>query len=565
MRNNFSKIALAAITVIAFVFTFSCSSDDSVGEPSSSSLGESSSSSALVLASSSSIEDRSSSSVANAGSSSSTIEIIPPLKAQPIATSKNGEPKVLESWIEENKNWYIIDVGYIENSLVMETDHERYEGLVEITFTKETTVENSISENRTTSVSNSIVVLNSLKEIIGIEAAIKASVKAKSPWVESSIESSLKSNHQISQTVSVSQEKATSTSESLIESFKKSEKDVLTLKLDRNVPAGYYRYAWYTTWDVYFVISTSLDNQELLSWDVVSCPRAVGTKGLEYSPDNKFDNSPISGSEIIFDEDFYKTLPKPTDTITYKTVVEKTEFTTAGNHTYIFDKGFPATIEIYALGAGGGGQGGYRFYRPALWSVYGTGGAGGGGAATYIKFEIQQSDTFNITVGQGGKGGDYVEKTAKLISGYKGKNGGNTKISWGSGVNTITALGGVGGGGDDDIINGGSGGKGNTEWPAVNLLEKGTDPGTKGTDGKTSGSSNEDKKSEGGNAGKIGIDPANPFGGGLGAYRQSGQRPSRKSGSGGGGAGEYGKEKGSNGGNGQVRIVVTYFEKDNGK
>jgi len=250
--------------------------------------------------------------------------------------------------------------------------------------------------------------------------------------------------------------------------------------------------------------------------------------------------------------------------ITMKSATIRKEFTTAGNHSYIFDK-FPATIEIYALGAGGGGQGGYGFNRPLLGYVYGTGGAGGGGAATYAKFEIQKPDTFNITVGRGGSGGSYVKNTAKLISGNKGENGGNTKISWSSGANTITALGGVGGGGDDDVVNGGSGGRGNAEWPGVNLLDKYAVSGTKGTDGISSGSSNQDKESRGGSAGKIEIGSVKSFGGGQGAYRPSGQRPSWQPGSGGGGAGEYADRNGSTGGNGQVIIVVTYFEKEDEK
>lgn len=295
LRFHFNKIALAASVSLALAFTFGCSTDNPVGNQSSSS---------------SSIIEYPSSSAASS-SSNSNIAGMAPLRAQPVAASKNGEPKVLESWTEEDKNWYIIDVGYIDNSLVMETDHERYEGLVEITFTKEISVKTSISESRTASVSNSIVVSNSSTETVGIEAAIKAAVKAKYFGVESSIEGSLKSNQQISQTLSISQERTTYTSQTLIESFEKSVKEVSTLKFDKNVPAGYYRYAWYTTWDVYFVISTSLDNQELLSWDVVSCPRKVGTKGLEYSPDNKFDNSPRVGDEIVFSKDFYKTLQIP--------------------------------------------------------------------------------------------------------------------------------------------------------------------------------------------------------------------------------------------------------------
>jgi len=559
MRTRFSSFALAASIALALVF-MSCSSDDGGGESSNSS----------DIGISSSISNASSSFGASTGSSSSsTIGVMPPLRAQPIAASKNGEPKVLESWTEGNKNWYIIDVGYIDNSLVMETDHERYEGLVEITFSKETTVKTSISENRTTSVSNSIVVSNSTTETIGIEAAIKAAVKANAFGVEGSIESSLKSNQQISQTVGVSQGRTTSTSETLVESFEKSVKDVLTMKLDKNVPIGYYRYAWYTTWDVYFVVSTSLDNQKLLSWDVVSCPRAVGTKGLEYSPDNKFDNSPISGSEIVFAEDFYKTLPKP--------LIEKTQekidtitFDIAGNHSYPFDKGFPATIEIYALGAGGGGQGGHWW----ILNSEGTGGSGGGGGAVYTKLNVEEPVTFNITIGKGGEGGGGRRNDNILYwePGNSGKNGENTSVTWIDKNITITANGGGGGyhngGKGSGNAKGGTGGNTSSK-PASSLV---TDWFSANGKSGVNGVDWTCIESNGGTAGSIVYKESyyDSFGGGSGGriICNSNSRDSFSGTNGGGGSGGYGDYnnnlgKGGNGGDGQVKIVVKYILSSN--
>jgi hypothetical protein len=78
-------------------------------------------------------------------------------------------------------------------------------------------------------------------------------------------------------------------------------------------PAGNYRYALYAVCDVYFVISTSLDNQNLLSWDTVVCARSnTYNPHWDYST-SIFDNSP-EGNTITFDEDFYKNLPKPSNT-----------------------------------------------------------------------------------------------------------------------------------------------------------------------------------------------------------------------------------------------------------
>jgi hypothetical protein len=483
---------------------------------------------------------------------------------QPVAASKYGEPVVLKSWAEGGRNWYIIDVGYVENSLVMETEHEHYEGLVEITYTKEVTVKTSISESRAASVSNSIVVSKSLTEKVGIEAAIKSALKAQAFGVEAGVESSLKSKYQISQTVSVSQGRTATTSETFTESFERQEKETSTVRFDRNTPAGYYRYAWYATWDVYFIISTSSDNKDLKNWDVVSCPRAVGTKGLEYSPNNKFDNSPREGDEIVFENEFWKKLPKPVDTVV-DTVVENKEFTTVGDYTYTFSKGFPAIVEIYVLGAGGGGQGGHTKDRGMQPSgpdgdYSGTGGAGGGGAATYMKFKITEHVTFNITVGGGGAGGSgiYRNYTSSWQSGTQGGRGGNTSVIWGSSI--LTAEGGYGGGGDGTITTGGSGGRANTTWP-VTYMDASAVVGSQGSNGNAIDDKYGDITSTGGTAALMSKGSIVSFGGGLGALRHTGSSNPEPAGSGGGGSGGYGRDQsGSTGGNGQVKIVVSYTE-----
>ncbi|GHV15212.1 hypothetical protein AGMMS49938_12870 [Fibrobacterales bacterium] len=243
-----------------------------------------------------------------------------PKRAEPFATSKNPEqPVILDSWKQEDKNWYIIDAGYIDNSLVMETDHEGYQGLVEMKFTTTQSVKESMSKSRTQNVSENISVSNNLGSIVGIEVGIKNTLKiGGSVWtlkVDDALETPLKANAQPSIFVSPSQGRTVQTSEVLATGLETTITNTISYTLDKNTPVGYYRYAWYATNDVYFVISTSLDNQELLSWDVVSCTRPTLTKVFEYSPENKFDNSPKEGTEIVFAEDFYKNLKTPTKDI----------------------------------------------------------------------------------------------------------------------------------------------------------------------------------------------------------------------------------------------------------
>jgi len=255
-------------------------------------------------------------------------------------------------------------------------------------------------------------------------------------------------------------------------------------------------------------------------------------------------------------------------TANFRALVEKTEtveFTTAGNHTYTFNKGFPAIVEIYALGAGGGGQGGHSkdrgvaglFENRPNGVFNGTGGAGGGGAATYIKFNVSEQVTFNITVGSGGTGGGgiYSSYTANWQSGTPGSKGGNTLVSWGS--STLATEGGYGGGGSGDITTGGGGGRANTTWPAA-YLDNSAVAGKSGSKGNGIDEQYGDITSTGGNAALISKGSVASFGGGSGALRHIGSNVGT-AGNGGGGSGGYSRDQsGSSGGNGQVIIVVKY-------
>jgi len=254
-------------------------------------------------------------------------------------------------------------------------------------------------------------------------------------------------------------------------------------------------------------------------------------------------------------------------TANFRALVEKTEtveFTIVGNHTYTFDKGLPATIEIYALGAGGAGQGGHSkdrgiaglFENRDNGVFNGTGGAGGGGAVTYMKFDVTEQVTFSINIGSGGIGGSgiYRSYTENWQSGTPGGKGGNTSVSWGS--NTLTAEGGYGGGGDGTITTGGGGGRANTTWPIL-WLDNSAVAGKSGSNGNGIDDKYGDIKSTGGNAALISKGSIASFGGGSGALRQGSNTGAADSG--GGGSGGYSRDQsGSTGGNGQVIIVVKY-------
>ena len=222
------------------------------------------------------------------------------------------------------------------------------------------------------------------------------------------------------------------------------------------------------------------------------------------------------------------------------------DYITAGNYTFTFNQSYPATIEIFAIGAGGGGQGGHRkVYQQGLGTRNedGRGAGGGGGGTVYTRLTVNSSVTLNITVGAGGAAGSGHHKGVggSWESGNPGAAGGDTIVRFGS--TTITAPGGRGGAvaGAQNVV-GGPGGvigarpSGLLEWIVSN--------GTAGVNGRH----NSDVGGEGGRPGQIN------------AYSSPVSNINNLTAVlyGIGGRGGHGNNRGTNGANGYVHIVVTF-------
>jgi hypothetical protein len=214
-----------------------------------------------------------------------------------------------------------------------------YNGMTPILVSKTTISTSTITDVLTETTSESITISNTQSGKVGIET----SWKKQFPLVG---EFSAKLNVEWagSWTNSKTSSKSTVTSVSKTESLAEQYTTSVTIG-EHGEPAGNYRYALYATCDVYFIVSTSLDNGELLSWDTVICARDSSyVPHWDYSLDRVFDNSP-DGKEITFAEDFYKNLSEPDSTVNpintepvvttdFKTIRTTTKRITAA---YIFD------------------------------------------------------------------------------------------------------------------------------------------------------------------------------------------------------------------------------------
>jgi len=243
-------------------------------------------------------------------------------------------------------------------------------------------------------------------------------------------------------------------------------------------------------------------------------------------------------------------------TANFRSLVQKTEtveYTTAGDKSYTFNKIYPgtkATVDVWVLGGGGGGQGGHR-WQCGLINCDGTGGGGGGGAAAYANFEVTEPVTFSTTVGNGGSAGSYGTTKA---GGGNGGAGGYSRITASGGAAFILTAGGGGGGGttSSGCASGGQ-----------NAQNYGCGAGGSASQSGISSTSSASVTLKTGNYGSFGSESDNaPVGGGGG---NGGEASGYSGGSGGiGGYGTSGtgsKQRLSGaGGTGKIRIVIKYFE-----
>jgi hypothetical protein len=238
-----------------------------------------------------------------------------------------------------------------------------------------------------------------------------------------------------------------------------------------------------------------------------------------------------------------------------------------------------AEIEIYALGAGGGGQGG-NLNSGTFLTERGTGGAGGGGSAAYLKLGNNQlglakngSVSLNVIIGTGGAGGSATT-TSSTYAGCSGEIGGTTTVTWSTKSITLKAPGGSGGGAgstncppNNTIVTGGPGGTEGSANPNNNALYVGTPyfaPGNPGTDGNIDIGTTS-KASTGGKAALIEKKGTLPkFGDGSGAIREAGANTYTPAQNGGGGVSGHMNMNitQTKGGDGLVTIVYKYYTEE---
>ena len=231
------------------------------------------------------------------------------LRAMPTAAVPLGsEPRILDAFTDlaTERNYFLIDVGYIEHAYVSTIGMVHFNGTTPVTMSRTDITETTISHALTETVSNSVTVTDTNHR----QWSLQASMQRKLPFI-GTFRASV--NRTFGSSDSTSTNNSTTVSTNVEEAQRVASQTSVSFTIgNHGEEAGWYRYALYSIVDTYFVVTTSLDNQELLDWDVVTIPRDNFFPHFEFSPVPHFDNTPASVMDrIIFDDHFYRDLPQP--------------------------------------------------------------------------------------------------------------------------------------------------------------------------------------------------------------------------------------------------------------
>lgn len=220
------------------------------------------------------------------------------LRAKPVSPNEASQIVILDSYFENGKNYYLLDVGYIKNSYITTLALVNYTG-IPISFSKTTTNSYEIQN----SVSNTI----SESYAISFTDGMKMSIGSSAKFFDCGIDTKLEWNWSLGASANTGKSMVnTETSASMY-----SESQTIEYTFGYNeAESGFYRYALYGTLDVYYICVTDQNNETLISLDVCACARENDYFiRSEFSPDGEFDNTPEK--DIVFEENFFKDFEKP--------------------------------------------------------------------------------------------------------------------------------------------------------------------------------------------------------------------------------------------------------------
>ncbi|MDR0695951.1 MAG: hypothetical protein LBF68_00190 [Christensenellaceae bacterium] len=292
-----------------------------------------------------------------------------PLKAKPVAaTAPPGEMvvgddgvereslgvEVVDSYSDGVVNYYIVKAGHIQNTHIATTQILYYNGVTPITSTTVTVTEKSISNKLVDTATSSSRFTDSTSSDIGGSIGGGVSIETEVGFIVStkqSFEFLVEGTYNYTSSSESESENSSSTETSFEEIMTTAVESSVSFTVGGNgEKAGWYRYGMYAVADLYYVVTTSLDNQELIGWSTSTCVRSNSILPyLEYSANGKFDNTPDINDIIMVADEFWTRLPLPKNSLadTYKR-----RFSAGGYHSLWID----TSGQLWAFGYNGNGQ-----------------------------------------------------------------------------------------------------------------------------------------------------------------------------------------------------------------
>ena len=220
-------------------------------------------------------------------------------------TGKNGTLPLIDSSTDNTYNYFLIDGGYILNTPLASTNPVQYNPqlsdelimTVSSSICNATNIEDSIS--KTVSESMTEIKTGSASIMLGGEFGevnkFKLETEYSRQWG-----TNVEKNNSITSVHSVSNQVSETITKEITYSIKGNDK-----------PKGDYRISIVSTCDVYYLITTSHDNMQLIGIEIVLCARPDARIVLEYSEDGKFGKT-SENPQISWPKDFFKNYDIPT-------------------------------------------------------------------------------------------------------------------------------------------------------------------------------------------------------------------------------------------------------------
>lgn len=215
--------------------------------------------------------------------------------------------RILDSYTDSFQNYYLVDMGCINNTHLSTSHLVYYNGQSPITASVTTTTSDSVANATSSTISNSYSLTNSTGSTTGLNETleIKNGFYVKQSFNYSSSDNS---------SSSTSSERATETAIEEVLSTLNSTTTEFTVG-EHGEKAGWYRYGLYAIVDIYFMLTTSFDNSELIGFETASGIRSNSIlPHFEYSEDGSFDNAPLADNILNLPDGFWEDLPAPSKT-----------------------------------------------------------------------------------------------------------------------------------------------------------------------------------------------------------------------------------------------------------